>query len=55
MSHNIFAKPGYTSLSHDEQQAEMSYPRLGVLLSILGVIWILCYNAEQQFPARHNI
>lgn len=36
-----------------KQPAELSANKLAVLLSILAVIWVLCYNAEVQFPARH--
>lgn len=39
----------------EPHKAEMSFQKLSFMLLLLASIWILCYNAEQQFPARHII
>ena len=35
-----------------EGKAEMTTKKLSMLLFLLAVVWVLCYNAEQQIPAR---
>lgn len=34
---------------------ELSNTKLGLLLGLLSIIWILCYMAELQLPNRHII
>ncbi len=33
------------SLDNDDNRAEMSFGRLSILLMIIGIVWLLCYNA----------
>ena len=35
------------------QEGELSTTKLVLLLCLLAGIWVLCYQAEQQLPARH--
>jgi hypothetical protein len=33
------------SLDNYDNRAEMSFGRLGILLMIISIVWVLCYNA----------
>lgn len=52
MSHGSSTR-GYSLVDELEHKAEMSYQKLGGLIGLLAFIWLLCYNAERQFPSRH--
>lgn len=35
-----------------EHKSEMSLTRLGVLILLLTVIWVMCSRGEKQLPSR---